>query len=136
MRYRRGFQAVLLHASYQQSQGALTETSYAGRDEKSTTKTPRCSPQGAPSPLLLPSHRALRGGGDRTRRPLPRPAGVRGPLPRRTAKRSIPAGPGRARRRRAPSTQNQAMNALVFLYKRVLTHALPGREEKGSGLNM
>ena len=26
----------------------------------------------------------------------------------------------------APSTQNQAMNALVFLYKRVLTHALPG----------
>src|SRR5215471_4360268 len=26
----------------------------------------------------------------------------------------------------APSTQNQAMNALVFLYKRVLKHALPG----------
>ena len=26
----------------------------------------------------------------------------------------------------APSTLNQAMNALVFLYKRVLTHALPG----------
>jgi len=26
----------------------------------------------------------------------------------------------------APATQNQAMNALVFLYKRVLTHALPG----------
>jgi len=29
----------------------------------------------------------------------------------------------------APSTQNQAMNALVFLYKRVLKHALAG----GSG---
>jgi integron integrase len=27
----------------------------------------------------------------------------------------------------APATQNQAMNALVFLYKRVLTHALQGR---------
>src|SRR5919106_2460226 len=26
----------------------------------------------------------------------------------------------------APATQNQAMNALVFLYKRVLNHALPG----------
>jgi site-specific recombinase XerD len=26
----------------------------------------------------------------------------------------------------APATQNQAMNALVFLYKRVLTHALQG----------
>jgi Phage integrase, N-terminal SAM-like domain len=25
----------------------------------------------------------------------------------------------------APATQNQAMNALVFLYKRVLNHALP-----------
>jgi hypothetical protein len=27
----------------------------------------------------------------------------------------------------APSTQNQAMNALVFLYKRVLNHALIAR---------
>ncbi len=27
----------------------------------------------------------------------------------------------------AASTQNQVMNALVFLYTRVLTHALPGR---------
>ena len=27
----------------------------------------------------------------------------------------------------AAATQNQAMNALVFLYKRVLNHALPGR---------
>jgi len=27
----------------------------------------------------------------------------------------------------APATQNQAMNALVFLYKRVLNPALPGR---------
>jgi site-specific recombinase XerD len=27
----------------------------------------------------------------------------------------------------APATQNQAMNALVFLYKRVLNHALEGR---------
>ena len=27
----------------------------------------------------------------------------------------------------APATQNQAMNALVFLYKRVLNHALGGR---------
>src|SRR5713101_2828457 len=26
----------------------------------------------------------------------------------------------------AAATQNQAMNALVFLYKRVLSHALPG----------
>jgi hypothetical protein len=31
----------------------------------------------------------------------------------------------------APATQNRAMNALVFLYKRVLNHALPGSINSG-----
>jgi len=63
---------------------------------------------------------------DRPIRPFPRHAVPRRPLPRRTQIDSFLTDlvvNGNV----AAATQNQAMNALVFLYKRVLNNAMEGR---------
>jgi len=85
---KKGFQAVLPHAHSQRSQGVMTETLYASRHAKSTTKTPRCRPPGAPSPPRLPAHRTLLWGVAHTVRAFPRQAVPCRPLPRCTLRRS------------------------------------------------
>ena len=91
------------------------------------TRSQQPSPQGAPSPPLLHSHRAILCTSRSYDSSVSTACGPAEPF--------FPAEPKiesfltdlTVNGNVAAATQNQAMNALVFLYKRVLNHTLEGR---------